>query len=315
MDAAEILGRFGVLGFVTVFQAIGVAVGRLSVSGARDAWRAGNPKGVLGPLFFSLLFAGFPLALASAFAGWAGLVAQTLILGTLVGFVVTPHAPLPAAQAEAARRPAAGRGEAARRPSRWRRIASALPALVAASGCAAALVGHPILGMTRGALCHVVKVEFLVVHSFPFLAIITLPRLRHLRWRVFQGFLFVTWSCLYLAFAMDGGQEVAGLAGFASGAIVTYLGFLLRWHDGHRVRDLATRWAASFALLFLAAVVTGAHETQVADATLWHGLVYFAALAGAEASGLYDLDWRRVLVRRAKPRPRRRAPSEEPVAR
>ncbi|MCK6459948.1 MAG: hypothetical protein L6Q95_08650, partial [Planctomycetes bacterium] len=195
--------------------------------------------------------------------------------------------------------------------ARWRRIASALPAFAAAALSGAALLGLPFPGTTRGALCHVVAVEFLVIHSFPFLSMITLPRVRTRRWRAYQWFLFATWSCLYLGFAGEGRHGWSGILDFASGAIATYLGFLLRWGSGNRVAALVKRWAASFLFFVVAAVLTGARDFGDSDATLLHGALYFAALGLAEACGLHDLDWRNALRRRHG---RPRVPAE-PVGR
>lgn len=324
MEAAEILGRVGVLGFVSVFQAIGVAAARAVLTAARRALRGGTlakeAVGFVLGLVFSLFFVGVPLAMAAEFAGWPGLVAQIAILGTLVGFVFTPHPPERAvAVAEAPRgwlnrivaRPPAPQTP----PGPWRRLLSAAPALAVAAGCAAAAFGHPLLGMTRDGLCHLVKIEFLVIHSFPFLSLITLPRLGWRRWRIFQWFLFATWSCLYLAFAMEGEHALSGLIGFASGAIVTYLGFLLRLGAGNRISNLVKRWGVSFALFMAAAMLAGSRNPRVSETTLWHGAIYFVALGLAEASGLYDLDWKRALERvRRRPPARRARVRREPVS-
>jgi hypothetical protein len=173
-----------------------------------------------------------------------------------------------------------------------------------AAGYGAALAGEPVLGTTREGLCHLVRIEFLVIHSFPFLSLITLPRLRWRRWRILQWFLFATWSCLYLAFAVEGEHGWSGLAGFASGALATYLGFLLRLGAGSRVPALVKRWIAGFAFFMAAAALSGSRNWQVSPATLWHGALYFAALGLAEAGGLCDRDWKSAWARLAARRQR-----------
>jgi len=308
MDVSKLLAGFGALGFAAVFQVAGVAMGRAVVPRMRKAKLREIP-GLLFALAFACFFACGPLAMVHEIAGWPGLAAQLVVLGTLVAFVAIPHPP-------EAKQAAVARPAAVVRPGRWRRLASALPAFVVAAGYVAALLGGSVLGMTRGTLCHLVGTEFLVIHSFPFLSAITLPRIGWRRWRVFQWFLFVTWSCLYLGFAARGDHAWSGIIGFASGAIATYLGFLLRWNAGGRVAALAKRWIGSFVFLIAAAMVTGSRSWQESSTTLWHGALYFTAVGLAEAAGLYDLAWKPALarlkgrrrVRAARAKPRRAEP-------
>ncbi|MCK6461207.1 MAG: hypothetical protein L6Q95_15095, partial [Planctomycetes bacterium] len=96
MDASEILGRIGVAGFVSVFQAAAVGLGAVLAGSARESLRKGQRKDVALlslALLFPLLFAAMPLAFAHKFNGWPGLVAQVAVFLALVGFVVVPAPP------------------------------------------------------------------------------------------------------------------------------------------------------------------------------------------------------------------------------
>ena len=123
------------------------------------------------------------------------------------------------------------------------------------------------------------------------------------RWRIFQWFLFVTWMCLYLAFAVADENGLAGVAAFLAATGGTYLGFLLRWKTARRVAALAGRWLVSFILFMLAAGIAGSEDWRYSPALLVHGLIYFAAVGVMEASGLYERDWFRPFRRFVRANP------------
>ena len=80
-------------------------------------------------------------------------------------------------------------------------------------------------------LVAILNVEFLVVHSFPFLLMVVLQRPRLPQWQGLRGLAFGLLLLMYVAGAHDlAGWQGVGL--FLSLAGVTYLGFFVRFDEG-----------------------------------------------------------------------------------
>jgi hypothetical protein len=299
----KIFTTVGVAGFLALFQATGAGFIRGSwslITEARRQSKYGQLAGGIGIGLFGSAWSLFPIVIASGISGLTGGIAQSVILGVLLWSVFAPlreaaveekvatGAPAPRGeQPPAAAGPLPGAG------SLRNRLLPALTTLLIALAYLLTLWGIALPGVSGEWLSLLVKVEFLVIHSFPFLALITLPRLKWRRWRIFQWFLFVTWMCLYLAFAVADESGLAGIAAFLVATAGTYLGFLLRWTDIRRIAALAKRWLVSFILFMAAAGIAGSEDWRFSRALLLHGLIYFAAVGLMELSGLYDRDWLR----------------------
>jgi len=289
VEIHEVLAAIGGLGFASVFQGVGLLVVKATVGAVREAGHKGQllrtVPGAVGALLFGAVFAGMPFAMVLDFGGWPAFAAQAVVC---VYLALALWLPAPAATPAPA--PPPDPAPVPRVPF-WRRGVSAAPALLLAGAFGLALAGRPLPGAGAAGLCHLVGVEFLVIHSFPFLSLITLPRVTTRRWRIFQWYLFVTWFLLYVAFAVKD-DGAAGLAAFASGTLATYLGFLLRRTGQRAIVVLFKRWLAGFALFLVCAVVAGSQGWRVSPTTLWHGAAYFALLGGVELTGLYERPWR-----------------------
>jgi len=303
----RIFTTIGVAGFLAVFQAIGAGFIRGAWSLVGEAWREsrrGQLVGGFGISLFGAAWSLFPLIIAAEISGWTGFLAQLVILGVLLGIFFRPlpeeegekkaaRSTRPPASVKSLRRLVTVEQPPLGPEPLWRRVLPALSAFLLALAYLSARLDLSLPGLSREWLSLLVKVEFLVIHSFPFLALITLPRLKWRRWRVFQWFLFVTWMCLYLAFAVADENGLAGSAACLAATAGTYLGFMLRWKDARRVAALAVRWLVSFLLFMLAAGIAGSEDWRYSPALLLHGLIYFTAVGVLEASGLYERDWLR----------------------
>jgi hypothetical protein len=150
----------------------------------------------------------------------------------------------------------------------------------------------PLLGMDADWLVAIVNVEFLVVHSFPFLLMVALQRPRLPQWQGVRGLAFGLLLLMYFTGAHDlAGWQGVGL--FASLAAVTYLGFFVRFDEGiHKFPELGLRWLCNTILLIsLAAwfqLPSDAASWDVGNGVLPVGGLYFLCLAGLELSGFYQ---------------------------
>ena len=152
--------------------------------------------------------------------------------------------------------------------------------------------GTPLLGMDADWLVAILNVEFLVVHSFPFLLMIVLQHPRLPQWQGVRGLGFGLLLLMYVTGAHDlAGWQGVGL--FLSLAGVTYLGFFVRFDEGiHKFPELGLRWLCN-TILFMSLIVwfqlpSDAESWEVYDGVLPVGGLYFLGLAGLELSGLYQ---------------------------
>lgn len=177
----------------------------------------------------------------------------------------------------------------------WKNLTSALSLFLLA---AAYMVPYSrlvdILGLGHGRLGRLMEIEFLVIHSFPFLAFIGLAkpetkRLQILRIIGFWGLLAIY---IVFAFSMDGW---AGIFTFLGLTLVTYVGFFLRITEPKLAAQLAVRWLVNFILFILFAGIMKMPE----GVEHWHsykqvydfGLCYFFSLGIIEWSGFYQGQW------------------------
>src|SRR3989339_472188 len=177
----------------------------------------------------------------------------------------------------------------------WKNFTSALPMFLLA---AAYMVPYSrlvdILELGHGRLGRLMEIEFLVIHSFPFLAFIGLahPETKRLQIIRIIGFWGLLAIYIVFAFSMDGWS---GIFTFAGLTLITYVGFFLRITGPKLVAQLAVRWLMTFILFLLFAGIMKMPE----GVEHWHsykqvydfGLCYFFSLGIIEWSGFYQGQW------------------------
>lgn len=134
------------------------------------------------------------------------------------------------------------------------------------------------------------EIQFLVIHSFPFMVIMVSgienkAGKRALFWLLFLIYMLFAWQS-------DG---VSGLAQFAGLTFATYYGVSLKdgWRDDKA--SLVVRWAGSLAAFMVLAIATG----MSSDVNDWSGqsraplfgALFFLSLGLLELSGVYGKDW------------------------
>lgn len=134
------------------------------------------------------------------------------------------------------------------------------------------------------------EIQFLVVHSFPFMVIMV----SGVESRTGKRALFWLLFFIYVLFAWQS-DGAAGVAQFAGLTFATYYGVSLRdgWRD--EKAPLVVRWAGSLLAFMVLASATG----MSSDVDQWSGqsraplfgMLYFTALGLLELSGVYGKDW------------------------
>ena len=177
----------------------------------------------------------------------------------------------------------------------WKNFVSALPLFLLA---AAYMVPYSrlvtLLELGHGRLGRLMEIEFLVIHSFPFLVIIGLLRPETKKLRIIRTLGFWGLLAIYIifAFTMDGW---AGIFTFTGLTLVTYVGFFLRITEPKLVAQLVVRWFVNFILFLLFVGIMKMPESV----ERWHsykqvydfGLSYFFCLGAIEWSGFYQGQW------------------------
>ncbi|MBI4350185.1 MAG: hypothetical protein HY550_01995 [Elusimicrobia bacterium] len=138
------------------------------------------------------------------------------------------------------------------------------------------------------------EIQFIVIHSFPFMVILVSGIERGgPKKAVFWGLFFI-----YALFAWQS-DGAAGIAQFAALTFATYYGASLR--DGWKEQKfpLVVRWAGSLLAFMVLAKAAGMstdvnYWSEEARAPLF-GALYFAALGCLELSGVYNRDWAAIL--------------------
>ena len=138
------------------------------------------------------------------------------------------------------------------------------------------------------------QIEFLVIHSFPFITIVALLRPSTPRGRVLQRIAFFGLLGLYLLGASTAGGW-RGVLIFAALTLATYAGFLLYWTRGAQILRLGFRWLVSFILFLILAGITrmpeSVNEWNQASEVCRFGFFYFLALGLLEGVGVYQARW------------------------
>ena len=178
-------------------------------------------------------------------------------------------------------------------PSRWTDVNSALPNLVLGSCYAlTAFTGVTLPFMDRHWLGLMMGIEFLVIHSFPFMMLIGSASSLTGRATTCRQVAFWGLFCIYYAMAASMGG-LAAVVTFASLTVATYLGYLLRRTSPGAVGQLAMRWGLSVLVFMITATATGMPEDveEWFDHTrvLHFGMAYFLSLGLLEISGIYQM--------------------------
>lgn len=149
-------------------------------------------------------------------------------------------------------------------------------------------------GMTPVMLKRMMAIEFLVIHSFPFLVffaifpVIAEKQRRNFQW-IFWGML-----CFYLIMAFSLGR-FWGVVVFAGLTFSTYFGFFFRMFTAQAMIELAVRWGANFAAFMLGDIFfrlpKNVRSWIYEEETLYFGMVYFLVLTCLEWFGVYQAAW------------------------
>jgi len=164
----------------------------------------------------------------------------------------------------------------------------------------------PLVGIDAYWLVGIVIIEFLVIHSFPFLTMVVLQRSRLPQWHGVRGLAFGVLLLAYLAASHSAGGW-HGVELFLSLTAVTYLGFFVSLEERiHKLPELGLRWLCNTVLLAsLGAwfqLPSDSASWSVGDGVLPLGGWYFLGLAGLETSGLYRQPFLLDAGRRARKR-------------
>ena len=176
-----------------------------------------------------------------------------------------------------------------------RNIAAALPNLLFALMYALNIYGKvTVLGLTPRMLKLMMELEFLVIHSFPFLVLFAILPGNTEKQRKFFRWGFWGLLCLYVLAAGDIGG-IWGVIVFAGLTFSTYLGFFFRMYTEPAMIELAARWAVNFAVFIAGAALFDLPE-NVDDwvsehRTIYFGTAYFLVLGCLEWSGAYQAAW------------------------
>jgi hypothetical protein len=170
------------------------------------------------------------------------------------------------------------------------RLKAALPNLVLAGIYGLARFMNIFFpGISPSWLGKMMGIEFLVIHSFPFMMLFGTGKnkLPLTASKVVFWFLFV----VYFLFALKMAGP-AGVLAFGTLTVTTYLGFLLRRTSPDAMVQLCVRWFASFMAFMMASAVSGVSSNSESwpqeRAALFFGMVYFVLLAVLEVSGIYE---------------------------
>lgn len=296
----EVFLYIGISGFLSVFQAAGCGLGLAAWFHFSDEFKKRKPRrSDLPSLFFGVpfisLFALAPLFMAYEFGGWLGALFQFAVLVMIVAF--TCKSWKSGDRPEPLDRKALEEKERSQPvvPDMKKNFLRALPGSLLcfylSAAYLAAWLGKPFPAMETDWLGALVKIEFLVIHSLPFISLITLIRFQHKQWRFFQWFLFVTWYSLYLGFAMEIRDHWDAIPAFAAATLGTYLGFMLQESKANRVVLVFKRWGICLALLVFVSAVVGARDWSNTEGLIKVGMAYFLLIGAVELTPVYRIHW------------------------
>ena len=175
--------------------------------------------------------------------------------------------------------------------SRWIDINSALPNLALGSFYALnAFRGITLPFMDRHWLGTMMGIEFLVIHSFPFMMLIgSAHPLNEQGEKCRQAAFWGLFGLYVITAAKMGG--LPAIITFASLTVATYLGYMLRRTSPDSVGQLSMRWVISF-LVFMITAGTARMPESVCEwpdhgRVVYFGMAYFLVLGLLELSGFY----------------------------
>ena len=301
------LSVFALAGFLSVFTFIGLACIRWGWT----YWRQGKHSlSEVAPMFLiGVFFTWFAFMMARDEAGW---VAVAILLAANAFLLLAMFLPVPEGQKEASGpkdwlpsgRVMAGEPDLAPRTRAW---LAAIPCYFLATAYVGALAGTPLPFLDEKWLQVMMRTQFLVIHSFPFLMLIALVRPTLLRWRILQWYIFVGFFSVYILLSRQDGWD--GVIAFVAGTVGVYGGFLLRLSDQKALAQMGKRWLASFALFIGAAILFRTPE-DVADwthsrAALYLGCLFYLGTGILENLGVYERPWNltRLFGKKAEPPP------------
>ncbi len=141
-------------------------------------------------------------------------------------------------------------------------------------------------------LASIMKIEFFVIHSFPFMMLIGSYEPKTAFGQRAQKVAFWMMLSVYVLFALKEGG-LSGAIAFAGLTVSTYLGYLLRRTSPAAVAELIARWVMSFFAFIGAMMATGISgdiETWARSPRIpFAGMLYFTALGLLEWNGFYQL--------------------------
>ena len=133
-------------------------------------------------------------------------------------------------------------------------------------------------------------IEVLVIHSFPFMMLVSSAEPKTGRGRKLQRIGFWSLLGMYFIFAAQMGG-LPGMAAFAGLTVTTYLGYLLRRISPGMAGQLVMRWATTFLVFIGSSGVTGMpgelDEWPESPRLLYFGMSFFLLLGLLEGSGFY----------------------------
>ena len=128
-----------------------------------------------------------------------------------------------------------------------------------------------------------------MIHSFPFIFLLTLRKAVTLKGRISQWYFFGFLISLYVFAASQEGM--LGLTAFLSSVFATYLGFILHVGQENAMIQSFSRWIISFVFFVVFSGISKLPESvqswHLYDETFKFGFLFFTALGVVEFSGLY----------------------------
>jgi len=150
------------------------------------------------------------------------------------------------------------------------------------------------LALSRTQLGDLMEIEFIVIHSFPFIVMFYFWKPEKKWHRV--GRVIAFWGLLGLYIMMTS-QTYGfwGLAVFCGLTMTTYIGFLLRITSPKRLTQLFVRWGLNFVIFIFFAIIfdmpKGVDKWHYSNDVIAYGVLYFTSLGLVEIMGFYQLKW------------------------
>jgi len=173
----------------------------------------------------------------------------------------------------------------------WRNLPAASGNLFLSFLFYSASHGDYLLGTSFRHLGLVMQIEFLAIHSFPFLVFIAIAKPDSLKKRMGQLFLFFGLLAIYFMFAWIGGKWI-GIFMFIGLSVITYLGLLFKIQSEERYKELGVRWIICLFIFLLTSGIadmpSDVGSWNSSTAVLKFGQIYFLILGLIEIIGFYQ---------------------------